>query len=193
MKIRESGMPEETYWETFFDANLILSKLQFDKTIFDAVEFGFGYGTFTIPAAKIIKGTLFALDIDSVMIERLNKRIDETKLLNIKIIKRDFMNEGTGLADSSVDYVMLFNILHAENPLILLNETYRILKSGGKVGVIHWIHSETTPRGPSMDIRPTSLQCVDWLLEAKFKITTKEISFPPFHYGIIANKQIGEK
>jgi len=161
MKIRESGMPEETYWETFFDTNLILSKLQFDKTIFDAVEFGSGYGTFTIPTAKIIKGTLFALDIDSVMIERLNKRIDETKLLNIKIIKRDFMNEGTGLADSSVDYVMLFNILHAENPLILLNETYRILKPGGKVGVIHWIHSKTTPRGPSMDIRPTPLQCVE--------------------------------
>jgi len=189
MKIRESGMPEETYWETFFDTNLILSKLQFDKTIFDAVEFGSGYGTFTIPTAKIIKGTLFALDIDSVMIERLNKRIDETKLLNIKIIKRDFMNEGTGLADSSVDYVMLFNILHAENPLILLNETYRILKPGGKVGVIHWIHSKTTPRGPSMDIRPTPLQCVEWLREANFEILKNEIHLPPYHFGIIAAKQ----
>ncbi|MCL6097024.1 MAG: class I SAM-dependent methyltransferase [Bacteroidetes bacterium] len=188
MKIRESGMPEETYWESLFDTKLILSKLQFDKTINDAVEFGSGYGTFTIPAAKIIKGTLFALDIDSEMIDRLNQRIDETKLPNIKVIKRDIVNEGTGLNENSMDYVMLFNILHAENPQVLLNETYRILKPGGKVGAIHWIHSSITPRGPSLDIRPTSLQCVDWLMDANFKITNKEISLPPYHYGIIAHK-----
>jgi len=188
MKIRESGMPEETYWESFFNSQLILSKLQFNETINDAVEFGSGYGTFTIPAAKIIKGTLFALDIDSVMIERLNQRINETKLSNIKVLNRDFVNEGTGLRENSVDYVMLFNILHAENPLNLLTETYRILKPGGKAGIIHWIHSSITPRGPSLDIRPTSLQCVGWLLEAKFKITNKEISLPPYHYGIIASK-----
>lgn len=188
MKIRESGMPEETYWESLFNTQLILSKLQLDNSINDAVEFGSGYGTFTIPAAKIIKGNLFALDIDSVMIERLNKRINETKSSNIKVIKRDFVNEGTGLKDGCVDYAMLFNILHAENPSVLLNESYRILKPGGKVGVIHWIHSSITPRGPSLDIRPTSLQCVDWLLKTKFKLTNKEISLPPYHYGIIANK-----
>lgn len=188
MKIRESGMPEESYWESLFNTQLILSKLQFDETINDAVEFGSGYGTFTIPAAKIIKGNLFALDIDSAMIDRLNQRINETKSSNIKVIKRDFVNEGTGLKDNSVDYVMLFNILHAENPHILLNETYRILKLGGKVGIIHWIHSSITPRGPSLDIRPTSLQCVAWLMKSNFKIINKEISLPPYHYGIITNK-----
>ena len=182
-------MPEETYWESLLNTQLILSQLKFDDTIIDAVEFGSGYGTFTIPAAKIIKGTLFALDIDLVMIDRLNKRIDETKLLNIKISKRDFMNEGTGLADSSVDYVMLFNILHAENPYILLNETYRILKPGGSVGVIHWIHSTTTPRGPSLDIRPTPLQCINWLAKAKFEILKNEINLPPYHFGILATKE----
>jgi ubiquinone/menaquinone biosynthesis C-methylase UbiE len=188
MKIRESGMPEETYWESLFNTQLILSKLQFDDTIIDAVEFGSGYGTFTIPAAKIIKGTLFALDIDSVMIDRLDQRIGETKLSNIKVIKRDFVNDGTGLHDNSVDYAMLFNILHAENPISLLKEAHRILKPDGKAGIIHWIHSEITPRGPSLDIRPTSLQCADWLLETDFKIVNKEISLPPYHYGIIAKK-----
>jgi len=188
MKIRESGMPEETYWESFFDIQLILSKLLFDNTINEAVEFGSGYGTFTIPAAKIIKGNLFALDIDSAMIVRLNQRIDETKSPNIKVIKCDFVHEGTGLHDNSVDYVMLFNILHGENPDILLNEAYRILKPGGKAGIIHWIHSSTTPRGPSLDIRPTPLQCVDWLLKANFNIIHKEITLPLYHYGILVNK-----
>jgi ubiquinone/menaquinone biosynthesis C-methylase UbiE len=188
MKIRESGMPEESYWESLFNTQLILSKLQFNKTINNAVEFGSGYGTFTIPAAKIIKGDFYAFDIDPIMIERLNQRIIESKLSNIKVIKHDFVKDGTGLQDNCVDYVMLFNILHAENPHILLNETFRILKPGGKAGIIHWIHSSITPRGPSLDIRPTSLQCVDWLLNANFKIINKEISLPPYHYGIIANK-----
>lgn len=190
MKIRESEMPEEKYWESFFNTQLILSQLQFDDTINDAVEFGSGYGTFTIPAAKIVKRNLFALDIDSVMIDRLIQRTVEASLTNIKVIKRDFSNEGTGLRENSVDYVMLFNILHAENPHILLNEAYSILKPGGKVEVIHWIHSSITPRGPSLDIRPTPLQCVDWLLETNFKIINKEISLPPYHYGIVGSKNI---
>ncbi len=191
MKVRESGMPEESYWESFFDAEEILSKLKLDNTISDVVEFGSGYGTFTIPAAKNIKGTLFALDIDAEMNERLGQRIIENKLSNINVIKRDFVNEGTGLPDNSIDYAMLFNILHTENPLILINETYRILKPSGKVGVIHWIHSAITPRGPKLDIRPTSLQCVEWLLETNFAIINKEISLPPYHYGIVAAKYKG--
>ena len=188
MKIRESGMPEETYWESFFDTQYIFAQLQFDNKIFDVAEFGSGYGTFTIPSAKIIKGYVYAFDIDANMVERLNKRISEENLSNIKVFQQDFVKEGTRLKDRSIDYAMLFNILHAEEPVALLTEVYRILKPGGNVGIIHWIHSKTTPRGPSINIRPTSLQCVDWLLEAKFKITNKEISLPPYHYGIIANK-----
>ncbi len=188
MKIRESGMPEETYWESFFDTEFIFSQLQFNNTINDAVEFGSGYGTFTVPAAKIIKGDFYTFDIDPVMIERITERVSEENLSNVKVIKRNFVNDGTGLKDNSIDYAMLFNILHAENPLALLNEAYRILKPGGKVGVIHWIHSAITPRGPSLDIRPTSLQCVDWLLKADFKIINEEIALPQYHYGIVGIK-----
>ncbi|MDP3148787.1 MAG: class I SAM-dependent methyltransferase [Ignavibacteria bacterium] len=188
MKIRESGMPEETYWESFFDTRYIFSQMQLDNKIYDVAEFGSGYGTFTIPAAKIIRGNLYAFDIDATMIDRLKKRISEQHLSNIKVMLKDFVKEGTKLKDCSIDYAMLFNILHAEKPVALLNEAYRMLKPGGRVGVIHWIHSETTPRGPSMDIRPSPLQCVDWLLEANFEILKNEIQLPPYHYGIIGMK-----
>jgi len=188
MKIRESGMPEETYWESFFDTQYIFSQLHFDNTINDAVEFGSGYGTFTIPAAKIIKGDVYAFDIDTDMVERLGKRISEQNLFNIKVFQQDFVKEGTKLKDCSIDYAMLFNILHAEKPVALLDEAYRILKPGGKVGVIHWIHPTITPRGPSLDIRPVPLQCVDWLREAKFEILKKDVPLPPYHYGLIGMK-----
>ncbi|MFA6980510.1 MAG: class I SAM-dependent methyltransferase [Ignavibacteriaceae bacterium] len=189
MKIRESGMPDETYWESFFDTQYIFSQLQLDNKIYDVAEFGSGYGTFTIPAAKIIKGNVYAFDIDAIMIERLNKRISEENLSNIKVFQQDFVKAGTKLKDRSIDYAMLFNILHAEEPVALLTEVYRILKPGGKVGIIHWIHSQTTPRGPSMDIRPSPLQCVGWLREANFGIIKTDVSLPPYHFGIIAAKE----
>ena len=185
MKIRESGMPEENYWESFFDPQFIFSKLEFDNTITDAVEFGSGYGTFTIPAAKIITGRIHAFDIDEEMISRLSQRVKEENLFNIKICKSDFVKEGTKLPNESVDYVMLFNILHAEDPVSLLKEASRILKHNGKAGIIHWKYSTATPRGPSMDIRPKPEQCIKWMEEAGFQIKTDIISLPPYHYGIV--------
>ena len=50
MKTRESGMPEESLWATFFTPEEVLHKLGL-PTAGDVVDFGCGYGTFTIPAA----------------------------------------------------------------------------------------------------------------------------------------------
>lgn len=188
MKVRDSGMPEEAYWESLFDINLILSKLEINDKVNDLAEFGSGYGTFSIPASKIIKGTLYAIDMDPEMIERLYLRVKAENIKNIKIIEEDFVKERTILSDNSVDYVMLFNILHAEDPVQLLTESKRILRPGGKVGIIHWIYSKSTPRGPSLDIRPKPEQCVEWLKEAGFTLRSNIISLPPYHYGIVAQK-----
>jgi hypothetical protein len=34
-----------------------------------------------------------------------------------QVVLRDFVAEGTGLAENSVSHAMVFNILHAENPM----------------------------------------------------------------------------
>jgi ubiquinone/menaquinone biosynthesis C-methylase UbiE len=62
-------MPEEQLWATFFDPPTILAKLGLTSACLDAAEVGCGYGTFTIPASRVISGTLHALDIDPEMIE----------------------------------------------------------------------------------------------------------------------------
>ncbi len=190
MKIRESGMPEEKYWETFFNIQDIFYRLQLDNKINSAVEFGSGYGTFAIPAAKIIKGKIHAYDIDEEVTYRLSQRVTEEKLSNVIIHETDFVKEGTLLNDNSIDYAMMFNILHAEKPVELLKEAFRILKPGGKIGIIHWIYSPTTPRGPSMDIRPKPEQCIEWMKLAGFTINSDVISLPPYHYGIVGRKMI---
>ena len=188
MKIRESGMPQQEMWGGFFNPKEIIATLGIDSRIVDVVEFGCGYGTFTIPAAKVIKGVIYALDIDPEMVRATNEEAKKYGLDNVKARVRDFMAEGSGLGEESVDYVMLFNILHLENPDALLSEARRILKKCGKLGIIHWNYDPQTPRGPSMDIRPKLEDCLRWAQNAGF-CDPLRYDLKPYHYGIVMKKE----
>jgi len=188
MKVRDSGMPEETKWNDFFDIDLILSELNIDSKIVDLVEIGSGYGTFTIPTAKLILGKLFAYDIEEEMIENLNQKIQNQQIDNIRLEKRDILAYTTGLPDNSIDYVMLFNILHHESPMEFVDEAYRILKSNGKIGIIHWRSDISTPRGPDLNIRPKPEQITTWFDKQRFQVEKLPFIIEPYHFGLIISK-----
>lgn len=191
MKVRDSGMPDQEMWKKFFNPEKILKTLGLNNETGNVAEFGCGYGTFTIPAAKIIKGKVFALDIEPEMISITKNKTTKHGLKNIEAILRDFIAEGSGLKDKSMDYVMLFNILHLENPVSLLLEAYRILKNEGKIGIIHWNYDPATPRGPAMEIRPKPEQCIKWAQEAGFH-KPNQFDLKPYHYGIVLSKKGGK-
>lgn len=187
MKIRESDMPNEGEWNAFFDPTKALKLLGLNSSIVDVADFGCGYGTFTIPAAKIIAGKIYAFDIEPEMIDVVKRKAKTLNLGNVEAIQRDFISEGSGLRDESVDYVFLFNVLHLEKPELLLNESHRILKQGGKVGIIHWNYDSTTPRGPPMAIRPRPEQCRRWAESVGF-VFEQKFDLKPYHYGLVLNK-----
>lgn len=185
MKLRESGMPEEAYWETLFDVELILDRLGIDHHFRDVVELGCGYGTFTLPVAQRVGGVVRSLDIEPEMVARTRQRAVKAKLANVVCEGRDVFDEGFGVSDESQDACLLFNILHCEDPIRLLAEGARVVRSGGKVLVIHWRYDPATPRGPSMEIRPKPEQILKWaeqtgLLTAQGPV----MALPPWHYGI---------
>jgi ubiquinone/menaquinone biosynthesis C-methylase UbiE len=188
-KIRESGMPPEEVWSSFFDVEEILRRMQIDSQLVNVADFACGYGTFTIPAAQRIAGIMYAVDIDPKMTRTLEDRARRLKLTYVRPVIRDLLREGSGLEDRSVDYVMLFNILHSEQPSILLREAFRVLNRGGKVGIIHWIRHPDTPRGPPIDMRPTVEQCIKWCLRSGF-VAGSEISMDlkPYHFGVVIRK-----
>ena len=189
MKIRESGMPPEETWQTYFQPAETLETLRLGRDMAKVVDLGCGYGTFTIPAARITTGTVHAFDVAPSMIEETRRKAEAAGCLNVNLCLRDFVADGTGLADSFADYVMLFNLLHAEHPEQLLQESFRILKSGGLLAIMHWNHDPDTPRGPSMDIRPTPDDCARWAKAAGFTILAAQVDLPPYHYGIIAQNE----
>jgi len=188
MKARESGMPDEQMWDQFFDSDAILDGLGICDLSGNIVALGCGYGTFSIPAARKNKGMIYALDIEKDMIQAVEKKANEAGLRNILAVQRDFMMQRTNLPDNRYEYIMLFNILHVEEPLKILAETKTILTTGGRVGAIHWNYDSTTPRGPSLDIRPRPEQCQEWIKAAGFELIQPYIDFPPFHYGMVGQK-----
>jgi ubiquinone/menaquinone biosynthesis C-methylase UbiE len=193
MKTRESGMPDESMWASFFTPEQTLTKLGLTGSCGDVVDFGCGYGTFTIPAARMIRGTpgmVHALDIEADMVEATRRKAEEAGLSNVHAEQRDFVADGTGRPDGSIDYVMLFNILHCEQPEVLLREAWRILSPGGRLGLMHWNYDPGTPRGPSMDIRPRPEQCRDWAIVVGFELAfLDKIDLPPHHYGWVMEKR----
>lgn len=185
MKIRDSGMPDARTWEGFFDAPAILGQLEFPGGDAAVAEFGCGYGTFTMAAARLTSGIVHAFDIDPSMVAAASDRAAAAGLHNVCFRLRDLVADGTGLPDRSVGYAMLFNVLHAEDPLPLLREARRVLRPGGRVGVIHWVHDAATPRGPDLRIRPRPEQCRRWLREAGFGVAVPPVALPPWHFGMV--------
>lgn len=181
-------MPNEEMWSEFFDARSILDQIGLKPGIENVVDLGSGYGTFTLPASQIISGKVHAFDIEPEMINLLQNKINQLRIKNVELHLKDFIADGSGLPDNSVDYVMLFNILHHDNPKQILDETFRILKQGANAGIIHWRSDIPTPRGPDLVIRPKPTNCKNWALASGFAIL-KDLILEPYHYGIIIQKQ----
>jgi SAM-dependent methyltransferase len=188
-KGRDSGMPPVEQWESYFDVAGILEFLGCQDLCGDAVEFGCGYGTFTIPLARRILGTVFALDIDPLMVAATAARTLQVGLKNIVIEQRDFLAEGCGREAGSANLVLLFNILHIEHPIPLLKEAHRVLRPRGIVGVIHWNYDVRTPRGPPLDIRPTPRQCRAWGEQAGLRwVRDQNLPGSRWHWGMVLEK-----
>ena len=189
MKTRESGMPDESMWESFFSPGQTLARLGLDGSHEEVVDFGCGYGTFALPAAQRVRGPVHAIDIDRQMLAVTRRRAEALGLTNVLLHERDFVAHGSGLADAAADYAMLFNILHCEDPGQLLSEARRVLRPGGVLAVMHWNPDPNTPRGPSMDIRPRPEKCLTWAVEAGFVADRPDpIDLPPYHFGLVLRR-----
>jgi len=101
------------------------------------LEVGCGTGFFTIPAAQMIgdQGNLVALDVSSGFIEEVTKKVQNSDLKNVRIVKRDALD--TGLDSACIDKVLLFGVIPF--PLLpldqLLPEMHRVLKPEGTMAV----------------------------------------------------------
>ena len=103
----------------------------------NVLEVGCGTGFFTIPAAEMLgeQGKLVAMDVTSGFLDQLSRKVEQSDLHNVQIIKCDALN--TGLDSSVMDLVLLFGVLpYPFLPLSkLLPEMFRVLKPEGTIAV----------------------------------------------------------
>lgn len=99
------------------------------------LEVGCGPGYFTIPAGQLVgdDGRVHAIDINRQAVEVTSKKAKDSGLSNIEVRVADAAD--TGLADESVDEVLLFSVLPHLPLNTVLPELDRVLKDDGIIAV----------------------------------------------------------
>jgi ubiquinone/menaquinone biosynthesis C-methylase UbiE len=112
------------------------------------LDFGCGPGGFSIAAATLAgkRGKVYALDIHPRAAWAVKKKAKSRGLANIETITS---GRDTGLADKSVDVVLLYDIFHFfKEPDAVLTEIHRVLKDGGTLSASdHHIKAERLVEG----------------------------------------------
>ena len=188
MILRESGMPDESLWERFFNPYEIFEKFELLHESGPGADIACGFGTFTIPLAKIHSSTIYAVDINKNFLNHLQSRIEENNIQNIKIIQSDITESSFRLPEK-VQFAFLFNILHCENPEALIINVGRNLTDNGKIYVIHWRTDIKTPRGPPLEIRPEMADIKKIMTNLDFKLVKEFSAISTYHYGIAFQKK----
>lgn len=150
------------------------------------LDVGAGSGYLTIPAAKQIDGTVFAMDIDSRMLGVIEAKAKIERLSNIKLIQGNI--EDIPLPDNSVDVVFASLILHEMRSVPeVLKQIGRVLKTDGHLLCLEYEKDESIVEGPPMSIRIASTDMEQMLVGNGYQIE-KHI-FRESLYITIARKQ----
>lgn len=173
----------------FLDPLAIIAQLEIAKGAVVA-DFGCGPGYFTFPFSEAIgkDGIVYSFDILPHILESVAGKAKFLGVNNIITKRANLENvSGTKLQDSSVDWVILKDILFQnQKKEQMIDESHRILKSGGNVLVIEWNSSETAI-GPSQEMRIEKERLEKMFTDANFSIQ-KNIDAGAFHYAFVAKK-----
>lgn len=108
-------------------------------------DLGAGSGHYTLEFARRLDGLgrVYAVDVQSDLLRRIQREAALRRLQGVEIIHGDIERErGTKLADRHVDLALLSNVLfQLEQPLAALREAWRIVRPTGSVVVIEWADS----------------------------------------------------
>ncbi|OXM83019.1 class I SAM-dependent methyltransferase [Paenibacillus rigui] len=151
----------------------------------DVLDLGAGTGYFTVPAAKMTKGTVYALDVEPQMLDFLKNRVQEEQLTNVEFIQG--VIEEIPMDNETVDFVIASFVLHEVEPLSKgVDEILRILKPEGRCVCIEW-EKKQTEQGPPLGHRINSDDMKAAFLQKGFRDVA--VSYPSdAHYIMIAYK-----
>jgi ubiquinone/menaquinone biosynthesis C-methylase UbiE len=150
-------------------------------------DFGAGTGFYSKAVSEKVgyTGKVYAIEVQKDLVKKLESDIKHWGISNIDCIWGDIEKRGgTKISDSSIDVVIVSNILfQVEDKLGLIDEAKRVLKKGGKVLLIDWSES-FGGMGPAPQSVMTERMAKELFEKRGFKFT-ENISTSMHHYGII--------
>lgn len=186
-----TSMPDRDWWAALWpDPEQVLRRIGIEPKM-QVVDLCCGDGYFTGPLARLVRGNVYALDLDAALIERAKAEVARYEASARMWICADARRLDE-LLDAPVDYVLLANTFHGVPDQAALARAVRhVLKPGGLFGVVNWHRrprEQTTvlgqPRGPASATRMAPEQVVAVVEPCGFKLV-RLVELPPYHYAAI--------
>lgn len=153
-------------------------------------DFGAGSGAYAFALSRRVgpRGMIYAVDVQKDLLTKIKNEGNQLGLENIQVIWGDVEKPGgTKLGDSSLDGVLLSNILYqVSGKKAVLEEAKRVLKSGGKIFLIDWSGSYGGLGPKPEDVFPK--ENARKLAGETGLAIEREVDAGSYHYGLIFSK-----
>lgn len=151
------------------------------------LDLGAGTGFLTIPAAKLVDNTVFALDLDPQMLALIQQKAANENLTNVDVLEASM--EEIPLETGTINIALASLVLHEVSSLSkVLNEVSRVVKAGGYFACLEFDTIGTELKGPPMEIQITANKLEQALADAGFEVV-KNWNLSEGMYVTIAKKK----
>lgn len=152
-------------------------------------DFGSGSGFYATAAAQQVgnTGKVIAIDVQQSKLTATSSAGSQQGYKNIQILQADLDQPLNNLEPGSCDAVIMASVLHeVNNRAMLLQNAYKILKTGGLLLAVEW-KAEHTIFGPPQDKRiPESVMEQELAKIGLHKV--KSIGADMYHYALVFSK-----
>jgi ubiquinone/menaquinone biosynthesis C-methylase UbiE len=146
---------------------------------------GTGYYTFRL-ASRVPTGKVFAVEIQNDLIKVLNRKIKDSAIHNVQVIKGD--TDNTHLPANAIDVAILVDVYHELSyPREVMHSISRSLKADGKLILVEYRGED-----PSVAIRPLHKTTFDQLskeMDANGFVVHRRVDKLPIQHFIVFTKK----